>query len=109
MRARVGWAIAIVWLVLVLGGTAVQLIAYVTAPTEEIELCGYLWQRDRAIHRYTTAEIIARDGAPPVVVDPARDPTCPSKVCPTTGRCAWVVWLRVGDDAFVAYSCECGG
>ena len=75
---------------------------------ERIQLCGRSWRRDALDRRFTEAERELSGGA---VVDPGPLGSCPAGPCTdvTVPRpCDVVVWVRVGEDAYIDYSLQGG-
>jgi hypothetical protein len=70
-----------------------------------IHVCGRDWTRDALDRRFTKANI-DEFGAPPRGVDLRLFAPCPSGVCNATapGPCATVIFVRVGEDAYLDYS-----
>jgi hypothetical protein len=78
---------------------------------EHIRVCGRGWSNDVLIRILSLAEIRARDGVEPVVVDPGPFATCPVGPCGMTaqdGPCHTVIYVRVGEDAYLDYALQGG-
>ena len=78
---------------------------------EHISVCGRSWHRGDEIDPETSAAIRQRFGIDPVTVGTAFFAPCPAGVCTNVAKdvpCATVVWVRVGQDAFVAYELQGG-
>jgi hypothetical protein len=57
------------------------------------------------------AEIGTRDGIEAVVVDPGLSPPCPVGPCTSVaqdGPCHTVIYVRVGEDAYLDYALQGG-
>jgi hypothetical protein len=78
---------------------------------EHITVCDRSWHRADVIHPETAAEIRARFGIEPVTVGTSPFAPCPQGPCTNVARdspCDTVVWVRVGEDAYVAYELQGG-
>ena len=78
---------------------------------EHIRICGRGWTKDALNRKLGLAEIRARDGIEPVVVDPGPFAPCPAGPCGMTaedGPCHTVIYVRVGEDAYLDYSLQGG-
>lgn len=78
---------------------------------EHINVCGRSWHRDALGRRPTLAEIRSGDSVEPVVVDPGPFASCPPGPCTTValpGPCATVIYVRVGDNAYLDYALQGG-
>jgi len=78
---------------------------------EHIRICGRGWTKDALDRRLSLAQIRARDGVEPVVVDPGLFAPCPVGPCTTVaqdGPCDTVIYVRVGEDAYLDYSLQGG-
>lgn len=78
---------------------------------EHITICGRGWRKDTLERRLSLAEIRARDGVEPVVVDPGLFAPCPSGPCTTVAQdvpCHVVIYVRVGEDAYMDYALQGG-
>jgi len=78
---------------------------------EHIRVCGRGWTKDTLDRRLSLAELRARDGVEPVVVDPGLFPPCPVGACTALaqdGPCHTVTYVRVGEDAYIDYSLQGG-
>jgi hypothetical protein len=75
-----------------------------------IDLCGREWLKDDLGRVLTLAAIRARDGIDPVVVDTGPFAACPAGPCTQVahGPCDTVVYVRVGEDAYVDYALQGG-
>ncbi|HYI22499.1 MAG TPA: hypothetical protein VEX62_07670 [Candidatus Limnocylindrales bacterium] len=73
-----------------------------------LKTCGRDWNRSNG-RQYVTAEI-NRSDMPPAVVDPGMFPACPAGACTRTagGPCHTVIFVRVAEDAYVAYALSGG-
>lgn len=77
----------------------------------QIHPCNRSWQRDALDRRFTAAEARGAFGEGFVVVDPGPFGSCPPGPCTDIaqpGACDVVVWLRVGEDAYLDYSLQGG-
>lgn len=78
---------------------------------EHIRVCGRGWSKDALNRMLSRAEIRARDGVEPVVVDPRPFAPCPVGPCGMTaenGPCHTVIYVRVGEDAYLDYALQGG-
>jgi len=78
---------------------------------DHLQICGRDWQKDSLERELSLAVLRARDGVEPVVVDPGLFPPCPDGPCTRvaqTGPCHTVVYVRVGEDAYMDYSLQGG-
>src|SRR3954454_4265831 len=77
-----------------------------------ISVCGRDWRKDALNRVLSRADIRARDGVEPVVVDPAGPfGYCPGGPCTRTAEistCDTVIYVRVAEDGFVDYSLQGG-
>jgi len=101
-----GWAIVpqlIHRQVLGLGATDIHDAA--TLP-ERIGICGRDWTRDSLDRRSSRSELLALYGVEPTLVDPMPFAPCPKGPCAGGLRsppCETVVFVRVGEDAYLGY------
>lgn len=82
-----------------------------TVLPRQIHLCNRFWQRDVLDRRFTAAEARRAFSEGFVVVDPGPFGSCPPGPCTDvaqTGACDVVVWVRVGEDAYLDYSLQGG-
>jgi hypothetical protein len=81
-----------------------------TSVPARIHVCGRAWNKDALDRRFTEADINDQFGAPPTLVDPRLFAPCPTGACTATagGPCATVIFVRVGEDAYVDYSLSGG-
>lgn len=122
-RRRIVGALALAVLVLVLGAAVLgprlgnapagaQGIHDVAALPRQILLCNRSWLKDDLERGFTLAEADQmQDGGAPVVVDPDVSDACPPGPCSNvaqTGACDTVIWVRVGEDAYLDYSLQGG-
>ena len=72
---------------------------------DSIDLCGRDWTLSDG-NRYTTTDFARFESGFPVVADPRLFAPCPAGACNAVrgGPCTTVIFVRVGDDEFVAYS-----
>jgi hypothetical protein len=75
----------------------------------QIQLCGRSWRGDALDRRFTA--VAARDAFGGVVVDPGPLGSCPPGPCTDVaqpGACDVVIWVRVGEDAYLDYALQGG-
>jgi len=78
---------------------------------DHIGICGRGWSKDRLDRRLSLAAIQTRDGVEPVVVDPGLFAPCPVGPCTAVAHddpCHTVVYVRVGEDAYLDYALQGG-
>ncbi len=78
---------------------------------EHIKVCGRSWSKDALRRELSAAELRARDGVEPVVVDPGLFAACPPGPCTTVAQdvpCNTVIYVRVGEDAYLDYALQGG-
>ena len=91
----------------------------VTAPTihdaatlpDQISVCGRDWTKDPLNRQFNRAQIQAQFGVEASVVDPGLVAPCPAGPCTLVaqdGPCDTVVFVRVGEDAYVDYALQGG-
>jgi hypothetical protein len=76
-----------------------------------IRICGRGWSKDALERRLSLADLRVRDGVEPVVVDPGPFAPCPTGPCTQVaqdGPCHTVVYVRVGEDAYLDYALQGG-
>ena len=76
-----------------------------------ISICGRDWSKDALERKSSLAEIRARDGVEPVVVDVRPFGPCPPGPCTAVaqdGPCDTVIYVRVSEDAYLDYSLQGG-
>jgi hypothetical protein len=74
---------------------------------DRISVCGRNWTKDALGRQVTEAQIVAVYGVGPTLVDPGLFAPCPPGPCKRVaqdGPCDTVVFVRVGDDAYLDYS-----
>ena len=79
------------------------------ALSSDISACGRDWSKGE--RGSTLAEIRARDGVEPVIVDPGPFAACPVGPCTRVAQdipCNTVIYVRVGEDAYLDYSLRGG-
>jgi hypothetical protein len=86
---------------IVLQGPGVMSIHETAKLPDRIHVCGRNFQK--ADPAGTLAAIRSSDGVEPVVVDTGPLAGCPANACTSAG-CTTVVYVRVGEDAYYAYS-----
>jgi hypothetical protein len=82
----------------------------VTLP-DHIGVCGRHWSKQALGRASSLSEIRARIGIEPVVVDPGPFAPCPVGPCTRVAEsvpCHTVVYVRVGEDSYLAYSLQGG-
>jgi hypothetical protein len=78
---------------------------------DHIRVCGRGWSKDALDRRVSLAEIRTRDGVEPVVVDPGLFAPClvgPCTAVAQDGPCHTVIYVRVGEDAYLDYALQGG-
>lgn len=91
-----------------LGATDIHSVASLP---DRISVCGRDWDKDATGRRFTRAEIRSQLGVVPALVDPLPFAPCPRGPCTqkaVNGACDTVVFVRVGEDAYVDYSLSGG-
>ncbi len=81
------------------------------ALSEHVNICGRDWSKDASNREFSLAEIRARDGTEPDIVDPGIFAPCPTGPCTRvaqSGPCDTVIYVRVGEDAYVDYALQGG-
>jgi hypothetical protein len=89
----------------VLGLGATDIHDAATLP-EQISICGRDWTRDSLDRRPSRSELLALYGVEPTLVDPLPFAPCPEGPCAVGLRsppCDTVVFVRVGEDAYLGY------
>jgi hypothetical protein len=89
----------------VLGLGATDIHDAATLP-ERISICGRDWERDSLDRRSGRSELLALYGVEPTPVDPLPFAPCPEGPCAVGLRsppCDTVVFVRVGEDAYLGY------
>lgn len=89
------------------GSSAIHLVATLPA---RIDVCGREWLKDDLGRVLTMTAIRARDGIDPVVVGTGPFAACPAGPCSQMdqGPCDTVVYVRVGEDAYIDYALQGG-
>lgn len=111
VSVALGWAIVpglIQRPIAALGATAIHDAASLPA---HIRLCGRSWSKDVLRREFSRAEVIAQFGAEPTLVEPFPGPPCPTGPCTQIAQndpCDTVVFVRVGEDAYLDYSLQGG-
>ncbi len=91
----------------------------VSAPTihdaatlpDQISVCGRAWTKAPLNRLFSRAQIRAQVGVEASVVDPGLVAPCPAGPCTLVaqnGPCDTVVFVRVGEDAYVDYALQGG-
>lgn len=78
---------------------------------QSIGTCGRSWSKDATGRSVTFADASTQGGGvTPGVVDPGLLTACPANACSAwaSGPCATVIFVRVGDDAYVDYALQGG-
>jgi hypothetical protein len=71
---------------------------------DRIAVCGRDWEKDALSRTFTKDEVVTRTEAEPIVVSTGPSPSCPPEVgAGDEDAMATSVYVKVGDDAFVAY------
>jgi hypothetical protein len=94
--------------ILGLGATDIHGIASLP---DRISVCGRDWSRDASGREFSQAEARSWTGVEPSVVDPLPFAPCPHGPCTQSALntpCDTVVFVRVGEDAYVDYSLSGG-
>ena len=89
----------------VLGLGATDIHDATTLP-ERLSICGRDWTRDSLDRRSSRSELLALYGVEPTLVDPLPFAPCPEGPCAVGLRsppCDTVVFVRVGEDAYLGY------
>ena len=89
----------------VLGLGATDIHDAATLP-DRISICGRDWTRDSLDRRPSRSELLALYGVEPTLVDPLPFAPCPEGPCAVGLRsppCDTVVFVRVGEDAYLGY------
>jgi hypothetical protein len=76
-----------------------------------IRLCGRSWSKDDLMRRRSSSEIREQLGVEPVIVDPGPFAVCPAGPCTDVAQaaaCHTVIWVRVGEDAYIGYELQGG-
>ena len=77
----------------------------------QISICGRDWSKDSLERKLSLVDIRSRDGVYPVVVDPGPFAPCPAGPCTRVaqnGPCNTVIYVRVGEDAYLDYALQGG-
>ena len=94
----------------ILGLGATDIHDVVSLP-DRINVCGRSWSKDALGRTFTHAQVQAQFGSAPSLVHPLPLPPCPVGPCTRAaqnGPCDTVVFVRVGDDAYLAYALQGG-
>ena len=77
---------------------------------EQTTICGRGWRKDAPSRQLTLAAVRARGGIEPVIADPGLFAPCPAGACTRVagGPCHTVIYVRVGEDAYLAYELQGG-
>jgi hypothetical protein len=105
-RRAAGLAVAVVAM---MAGCAAPVVYEAAMLPAELELCGRQWQRDVLDRRLSSVEIRAMQEVEPAVVE--RLDRCPPGACTEVaqaGGCYTVIYVRVGQDAYLGYSVQGG-
>lgn len=73
--------------------------------------CGRAWSKDHLARTITFAQATAQaGGADPAVADPGTLTACPANACSALAGspCDTVIFVRIGDDAYIAYALQGG-
>ena len=77
----------------------------------QISICDRDWSKDSLERKLSLVEIRSRDGVEPVIVDPGPFAPCPAGPCTSVAQndpCHTVIYVRVGEDAYLDYSLQGG-
>lgn len=123
MSRRRGWAIVAI-VVIVLGlatvpglihrqilGLGATDIHDVASLPDHISVCGRRWTKDTLGREFSRMEARSWSGVEPSVVDPLPFAPCPPGPCTQSGLntpCDTVVFVRVGEDAYLDYALSGG-
>jgi hypothetical protein len=91
-------------------GGADQIHDLSTLP-DHISVCGRTWVKDTVGRQSSSDEIRALAGVEPTVVGTGMFAACPAGVCTTIAQsspCHTVVYVRVGEDAYIDYELSGG-
>jgi hypothetical protein len=91
-----------------LGATDIHEAASLPA---RISVCGRVWKKDELDRRFSRSEVLATFGAEPSLVDPLPFAPCPKGPCTNIAQnapCDTVVFVRVGEDAYLDYALSGG-
>jgi len=94
----------------VLGLGATDIHDAATLP-DRISICGRDWERDSLDRRSGRSELQALYGVDPSLVDPLPFAPCPEGPCAVGLRgtpCDTVIFVRVGEDAYLGYELNGG-
>lgn len=72
----------------------------------QLTVCDRTWDRGEDIRVWTLEEVAARDDREPIVITASGPGVCPTGACRAgvvDERCATVIYVRKGDDAYVPY------
>ena len=69
---------------------------------DRISMCGRFWDKDPRGMRFSKSQLVETYGSQPKVVDPDSH-DCQSGACGAT-TCDTLIWVRVGEDAYIGYS-----
>ncbi len=103
--------VILVSVVVACGNEGAQQIHDAATLPKHISVCGRTWIKDALGRASSLAEIRALLGLEPLVVDPGFLAPCPPGPCTTVaqdGPCHTVVYVRVGEDAYLDYELSGG-
>ena len=78
---------------------------------DTLTVCGRQWSKDTTGRQFSLAQIQSQSSGDPVVVDPGASIPCPIGACSQNASntpCATVIYVRVGEDAYVDYALQGG-
>ena len=113
-RAAVLRAVVLGGFVLLVAGCGsgdAERIHDVSTLPDRISVCGRTWVKDSLGRQQSADEIRAVSGVEPAVVGTGMFAPCPTDVCTTvaqSGPCHTVLYVRVGEDAYIDYSLSGG-
>jgi hypothetical protein len=93
------------------GNSGADQIHDVSALPEHLSVCGRTWVKDNLSRQSSAAQIRATSGSDPAVVGTGALAPCPAGVCTQvaqSGPCQTVVYVRVGEDAYIDYELSGG-
>lgn len=102
---------AVVMVVAACGDGGADQVHDVSTLPDHIAVCGRTWVKDSLARQSTLNEIRALTDVEPAVVGTGMFAPCPSGVCAQVARgggCDTVVYVRVGEDAYVDYELSGG-
>jgi hypothetical protein len=98
--------VAAVFVVLLALGRIVPTVHDAATLPNRMSVCGRGWTKDPLNRQFSRAEIQGQFGLEATVVDPGLVAPCPAGPCTLVGEngpCDTVVFVRVGEDAYLDY------